>query len=57
MPFDLRNPLDEVLAHSESMVTSRRQTKLEYIYEYSCRNGFFFAFERKLEILNSEDVF
>ncbi len=27
--FDLRNPLDEVLAHSESMVTGRRQTRLD----------------------------
>ncbi len=28
VPFDLGNPLDELLAHSESMVTGRWQTEL-----------------------------
>ncbi len=35
----IRNPLDEVLAHSESMVTSRRETKSSYIYEYRYRDS------------------
>ncbi len=29
VPFDLRNSLDDVLAHPESMVPGRRQTKLD----------------------------
>ncbi len=43
VPFDLRNPLDKVLAHPESMVTGRRETVFEIlnsedVFPYSRRN-------------------